>query len=135
TSVLPGIDPRRPDRTDPALVRRVLEEERVTTLVASPSIVAKLLEPREPLRLRALFTGGAPVLPPLALAMVERIDGAAHVLYGSTEVEPVAAISARDYCAALADDGALGLCAGPPVPELELAIVAANDGPLTNVDP
>src|SRR6185503_17618058 len=87
---------------------------------------------RRTLPLRALFTGGAPVLPKLAAALAEgRIARAAHVLYGSTEAEPIAGLSAAELARTSARGAAMqGLCAGAPVPEIALKIVRAHDGPI-----
>jgi acyl-CoA synthetase (AMP-forming)/AMP-acid ligase II len=135
TSVLAGVDPRRPERLEARRLRGILARERVTTMVASPAIAERLAASvAAPLPLRALFTGGAPVLPALARLLVERVAGEAVVLYGSTEAEPIARISCRAFLDALAEPGALGLCAGPPVEELELALLRPTDGPLDTLD-
>jgi len=109
--------------------------EKVTTMVASPAIAQQLAaSDGAKLPLRALFTGGAPVLPALARLLVERVAGEVFVLYGSTEAEPIARISGRAFLDALDEPGALGLCAGPPVEELELALLRPTDGPLTTLE-
>jgi acyl-CoA synthetase (AMP-forming)/AMP-acid ligase II len=135
TSVLPDFDPRRPGDIQPAVIRAQMVAERVTTSSGSPAFFAKLAQHcrarGERLPLRALHTGGAPVTAPLARALVEVVEHA-HVVYGSTEAEPIAGIEAAEMLAALATDAANegGLCVGPPVPSLTCRLVRAQDGPI-----
>jgi len=133
TCVLPELDPRRPGDVDACGVLAQMEAEGVTTCSASPSffdaLIARCGARREALPLRALFTGGAPVLPALARRLATLPGTAAHVVYGSTEAEPIASIPAAEMVAEL-DAGGPGLCAGRPVEEVALRIVRAHDGPL-----
>jgi len=139
-AVLPDADPRRPGDIDPARVYEQIVRERVTTTTASPAFFERLLpwceKTRHPLPLRALFTGGAPVLPALARRLAAALPGRrAEVLYGSTEAEPIAAIGAAEMLAAL-DEGPggiapEGLCVGAPVPQIVVRIVRPQAGPIT----
>jgi acyl-CoA synthetase (AMP-forming)/AMP-acid ligase II len=134
-SVLPDFDPRRPADIDPARVHRQMRREGVTTTSGSPAFYERLAgwcEARgERLSVRALFTGGAPVLPPLARRLSAVTDGAVHVVYGSTEVEPIASIEARDMEQAMADGLTPGLCVGTPTPGLAVRLVRPHDQPIT----
>jgi len=136
TTVLPDFDPRRPADIDPATIMRQFEAERVSTTSGSPAFYERLAAwcraRRRRLAVRVLFTGGAPVLPPLARLLVETVTGEVHVVYGSTEAEPIAGIEASEMLAALAGDpsGAGGLCVGPPVASLCCRLVRAHDGPI-----
>jgi acyl-CoA synthetase (AMP-forming)/AMP-acid ligase II len=131
-TVLPDWDPRRPAVLNPAAIHRQLLTEQVTTASGSPAFFARLAEwslaRGERLPLRALFTGGAPVLPPLARSLQEAVTGEVHVVYGSTEAEPIAGLSATELLAA-GDDGD-GLCAGRPVPGLEVRLLRPTEGPI-----
>lgn len=129
TCVLPDFDPRRPADFDPAAIRTQMREERVTTCSASPVFFEKLLASGEPLPLRAAFTGGAPVLPALARRLAVQVGSGAHVVYGSTEAEPIATLTAHEMASHLTHP-ADGLCAGQPVDEISLRLVRAHDGPL-----
>ncbi|HEX2188340.1 MAG TPA: AMP-binding protein [Longimicrobiaceae bacterium] len=133
TSVVPDFDPRRPAEIDPAKIFRQMSRERVTTTSGSPAFYERLAGwcAQRGLRVpaRALFTGGAPVYPPLARLLADTVAGEAHVVYGSTEAEPVAGIEARAMLAAMRDGGE-GICVGPPVPEVDLRIVRPHDGPI-----
>ena len=131
-SVLPDFDPRAPSRIDPARIIRQMEREGVTTTSGSPALFERLAQwccaRGRRIPVRALFTGGAPVLPPLARLLAATVVGEAYIVYGSTEAEPIAGIEARAMLAAMADEGGAGLCVGAPVPEIALRLVHAHDG-------
>ena len=133
TSVIPDFDPRRPAEIDPPAILAQLGAEGVTTSSGSPAFYERLAGwcagRGEKLPLRALWTGGAPVYPPLARLLADATEGEAHVVYGSTEAEPVAGIEARAMLAAM-ERGGEGICVGRPVPEIELRILRPHDGPV-----
>lgn len=132
-SVIPDFDPRRPAEIDPETIFGQLLAESVTTSSGSPAFYERLAgwcaARGKKLPLRALFTGGAPVYPPLARLLADTVEGEAHVVYGSTEAEPVAGIEARAMLAAM-ERGGEGICVGAPVPEVELRILRPHDGPV-----
>jgi acyl-CoA synthetase (AMP-forming)/AMP-acid ligase II len=87
---------------------------------------------------RALFTGGAPVPPALARLLADGsvVAGIAHVVYGSTEAEPIASIEAREMLRAMAGDvappaGGVAAAAegGRPVPTDGTAAEGARASP------
>lgn len=133
TSVIPDFDPRRPAEIDPPAILAQLRAEGVTTSSGSPAFYERLAgwcaARGEKLPLRALWTGGAPVYPPLARLLADATEGEAHVVYGSTEAEPVAGIEARAMLAAM-ERGGEGICVGRPVPEIELRILRPHEGPV-----
>ena len=49
-------------------------------------------------------------------AMRETVSGTAHVIYGSTEAEPIASVTVDEMLVAMEEGGEEGLCAGRPVP-------------------
>ena len=128
-SVIPDADPRRPADIDPQRVHRQMLREGVTTSSGSPAFYERLAawceRTGETLPLRALFTGGAPVLPPLARRLQAVVRGTAHVVYGSTEAEPIAGITADEMVAL--DGVADGVCVGRPVPHVRLRLVHSHD--------
>lgn len=135
TSVLPDFDARQPAEIDPAMILAQMHREGVTTSSGSPSFYEKLCgwcaRRGEKLPLRVLVTGGAPVLPPLARLLASLTETQAHVVYGSTEAEPIAGISAQVMVRALAEHGTRGgLCAGAPMPQIDLRIIRSHDGPV-----
>jgi acyl-CoA synthetase (AMP-forming)/AMP-acid ligase II len=137
--VLPDSDPRRPADIDPARIHRQMLDERVTTSSGSPAFYERLgrwcAENGRRIPLRALFTGGAPVLPPLARVLDATVDGEPHVVYGSSEAEPIAGIGARGMLAATDAarddvDHPGGLCVGCPVPEIAVRLLRPHDAPI-----
>jgi len=133
TSVIPDFDPRRPGDIRPARIHANLVAEGVTTLAASPGFCETLAAWCDAhgrrIPLRRLFTGGAPVLPALARRLVATVEGEAHVLYGSTEAEPISGIAARDMADATTPR-VDGLCVGRPIARIDVRIVRAHDGPI-----
>lgn len=138
TSVLPDFDARRPAEIDPAIIYRQLVAEGVTTSSGSPAFYERLAgwcaANGQRLPLRALFTGGAPVLPPLARLLADTLAGTAHVVYGSTEAEPIASIETREMLAAMAaresEPQCGGICVGRPVDQVDLRLLRPCDGPI-----
>ncbi len=134
TSVLPDFDPARPARIDAARVLEQARESGVTTTSGSPSFYERLVEKVEreggSLPFRGLWTGGAPVFPPLAGRLAERVQGSAHVVYGSTEAEPIAGIPAAELVQRTRNGGGAGLCAGIPVPGIRLRVIRTHEGPI-----
>jgi acyl-CoA synthetase (AMP-forming)/AMP-acid ligase II len=136
-SVIPDADPRRPADIDPRRVHGQMVREGVTTSSGSPAFYERLAawceRTGETLPLRALFTGGAPVLPPLARRLqAAMVRGTAHVVYGSTEAEPIAGVTAEEMI--VLDGIAEGVCAGRPVPEIRLRLVRPHDAPIALTD-
>lgn len=133
TSVLPDFDPRRPADIDPERIYRQILAERVTTSSGSPAFYARLAswcrDRGLRLPLRSVFTGGASVLPNQARELQECLEGKLHVVYGSTEAEPVCGIEASELLEAAAS-GKEGLCAGLPVPQIEVKLLRPWDGPI-----
>lgn len=132
TSIIPDMDPRAPGDIDPSRVHAQMVRERVTTSSGSPAFYERLAgwcESRgAKIPVRALYTGGAPVLPPLARRLRDATAGTAHVVYGSTEAEPIAGIAA-DEMVRVAPVGE-GVCVGTPVPHVALKLVRPHDGPI-----
>ena len=126
TSVLPNFDARRPAEIEPRRIFEQIASERVTSVTASPAFFERLLSAARRLALPRAFTGGAPVLPPLARRLDEGIEGLAYVVYGSTEAEPISLITARDLRRAAAESGREGICVGVPVAEIRVKIARAS---------
>lgn len=130
TCVLADFDPRRPTEIDPRTIDDQVRSEGVVSATASPAFFDRLLRWCEArgtrLALRRLFTGGAPVLPGLARLLEERVEGRSHVVYGSTEAEPISVIEVAEMRRAMGD----GACVGAPVPDIHVRIVRAHDGEL-----
>jgi acyl-CoA synthetase (AMP-forming)/AMP-acid ligase II len=135
TSVIPDFDARRPAEIDPDRILRQMGEERVTTSSGSPAFYERLARGCRSRGIRhlpiRLWTGGAPVYPPLASELHALTAGGAHVVYGSTEAEPIAGIGAGAMVESTRETGGDGgLCAGLPVDRVKLKIIRPWDGPV-----
>jgi olefin beta-lactone synthetase len=134
-SIIPDFNPARPSEIEPARILRQIADERVTTTSGSPAfyerLAAEVERTRRPLPVRALWTGGAPVFPPLAERLAHSVAGEAHVVYGSTEAEPISGIAAREMVRRTGEGGALaGLCAGAPISRIQVRIIRPCDFPV-----
>jgi acyl-CoA synthetase (AMP-forming)/AMP-acid ligase II len=131
TSVIPEGDLRRPGAIDPLPILGQLRRLRPESCGAAPAFVERLCDGCEQTgdklaSLRRLYVGGGPVFPNLIARAKRRLpQGEVIALYGSTEAEPIAHISAReigehDYERMRSGEG---LLAGPPIEEIELAVL------------
>lgn len=138
-SVIPDFDARRPAEIVPERIYRQMVAEGVTTSSGSPALYDRLAEWCQTqglkLPLRALWTGGASVYPPLARRLADATDGIAHVVYGSTEAEPIAGIEAREMLTLMESQSqppnSAGLCVGKPVREVAIRLIRPHDGPVS----
>ncbi|MGH7724990.1 MAG: AMP-binding protein [Candidatus Eiseniibacteriota bacterium] len=135
TAVIADLDPRHPERADAIPVASIVQTEGVTTLIASPALADRIVRrsAQEGARfpVEHLYTGGAPIDPPLARRLADAVAGRVMLLYGSTEAEPIAEIDAEAMLAAHEGPDALagGLCVGRPVAEIEVALLAPDTEP------
>ncbi len=145
-SLLPDADMRRPATIDPAPVIAQIQRHQPTRAGATPAFWERVLEgcqahgeqtrsetssSRTLPSLRKIYIGGAPVFPGLLRRLQKIAPHAAIVaVYGSTEAEPIAHITAGE---ALTDEPAVvrsgrGLPAGDVVTEIRLRIVPDSWG-------
>ncbi|WP_185816877.1 AMP-binding protein [Hymenobacter metallilatus] len=120
-SVLPAVPWHNLRQLDPARVVAQIQRERVQTLTGNVCYFARLLaylreHPVDLPDVVAVGVGGSPVPEPLAQALRRAFPGAAvHVIYGSSEAEPIAVRPVTSE----APDPLLGYCVGAIRPELE----------------
>jgi len=139
TSVLAATDLAHPGTPDAEAIHGQCTSLGVTRCTASPAFLEGLLRsPHGMPAFRKVFTGGAPVFPDLLRRLRAALpDAAIHSVYGSTEAEPIAHFSANEADAeteAITRRGG-GLCAGAPVPAIQLRIIADRWGePLGPMD-
>ncbi len=132
TSVLAATDLARPGSPDAAAVHAQCGRLGVTRCAASPAFFEGMLRSTDGLPpLRKIYTGGAPVFPDLLRSLCAALPEATiHSVYGSTEAEPIAhfpAGEADEETTAITRSGG-GLCAGFPVPEIELRVIGDHWG-------
>jgi acyl-CoA synthetase (AMP-forming)/AMP-acid ligase II len=139
SSVVPQVDFRRVDTMDTARILRQIYRHGVTTCTASPVFFDRLAThveetPRMRPHLRRILTGGAPVSNSQLRAWQRAFqETEIHVVYGSTEAEPVASISAAE-CLSAADESrsrAPGYCVGRPTEQVRTRIIRIQRGPVT----
>lgn len=113
TTVLPAVDLRSPGEVDPALVLTQLRQHQITRLAAAPAFMSKLaahmLAAGESApSVRLIFVGGGPVSLELCAQIVGAFPQAdSHVVYGSTEAEPITSITMRERLDVGAGEGTL----------------------------
>ena len=135
-SLIPDVDLQRPGQADPARLARSVQRWRARSLLASPALVERLADHCRDHglvldTLRAVHTGGAPVFPRVLDKIAAIAPGAVvHALYGSTEAEPMAMLARAQLTAEdrRAIASGMGLPAGRPIPEIDLAILADRFG-------
>ena len=141
-TVLPDADLRRPADVDAPAVLDQVARERVTRATASPAFLERLADDasaEQALRgLSAVVTGGGPVFPDV-VARLARAAPSARIIsvYGSTEAEPIAHITAAEVSASDLDAmrGGAGLLAGEADPCVQLRIIRRQWGlPIAPLD-
>lgn len=126
TTLIPDFNPAKPAEIDPEKIAAEARRYGVTTTAGSPAFYRRLeaaSHGANPIpSLRALHVGGAAVFPAFAAELSAMFPGT-HVsaVYGSTEVEPIAAIPAEELAAST--DLATGIPAGTVNRFVDLAIV------------
>ena len=135
TTVVPPMDFARPITANPRRLVDAIERFGVTNLFCSPALLGVLtrwLVRRDVMlpSLRRVISAGAPVPRTLVDLLAARLSATARILvpYGATEALPVSLIANSEL-------PSVGNCVGRAVPGVEIAVVAATDGVLTDVCP
>jgi acyl-CoA synthetase (AMP-forming)/AMP-acid ligase II len=135
TTVVPELDPRRPAEVDPAKIVQAIRQESVTNSFGSPTLWQKIAAHCRATgttlpSLRRVLCAGAPV--PASLWQASRAvlpAGKLHSPYGATEALPVATISVDE----IQPNSVRGACVGRPVAEMDVKIIATDDGPISDL--
>lgn len=138
TSVIPDMDFRRVAAVDPRAILAQMRRHGVTTCTASPPFFDRLTahlrrEGGARPALRRILTGGAPVSDEQLRAWQGALpDTEIVVVYGSTEAEPVAHLTATERLAAasVARPRAPGFCVGRPSGGLRSRVVRIGREPI-----
>jgi len=128
TSVIAKFNSRKPKSLKPKTILRQIEQHQVTRIIASPFFIKTLgfhltEEGKKVKSIKQILTGGAPVFPPEALIYCKAFPNTdVQIVFGSTEAEPISAISAE---AIVADPVLLnnGLPVGKIHPSTSLMII------------
>lgn len=137
-SIVPSLDFARVAELDAAAVLEEMRAHGVTTCTASPPfferIVAHVTAGRAGApRLRRILTGGAPVSDRQLESWRRALPGVEIVVvYGSTEAEPVAHVTAEERLALASSHGGeqRGFCAGRPCARVRAHVVRITPGPI-----
>ena len=104
-----------------------MNHEGVTRVICSPTLIARLLEHSSLPHLKSAYLGGAPVYPGMLKKVPAGVD--LHIIYGSTEAEPISSIRWADVDKADRQKIACGegLPVGAIVPQIECCIGAFKE--------
>jgi acyl-CoA synthetase (AMP-forming)/AMP-acid ligase II len=132
SSVIPRFKPGKIGEADPATLLAQMAAGGVTLLTGPPVLYERLLDHAErtgqPLPMRYAFLGGSVVSADLLNRVQARMPhGKAFAVYGSTEVEPVASLSAGE---AQAHADGPGVCVGTLHPALDCKILRITADPI-----
>ncbi len=134
SAVIPAFSPGRIASADPVVLLEQMRANGVTVLSGPPVLFERLCEHLEAvgefLPVRFAFIGGAWVAHGLLARVADRMDstGLAAAIYGSTEVEPVAVLTATEARTVASGPG---LCAGYLHPALSIKIIRCHFGVVT----
>lgn len=141
--VIPHVDPARPASIEPEAVVDLVRRYRPTYGLGSPAYWDRVADycARTGDRLagvRRVLLFGAEVNESILVKLRDALGGDADVYtpYGSTEAQPLCAISGRELLEPHMLDrrAELGICVGKPIDGVDIALVPVSDGPLTAED-
>lgn len=120
TTLLPDKSYR--SKIDSAKLSKQMNREGVTRAICSPALMANLLKHGGLPHLKTAYLGGGPVFPSILEKIRNDVD--LHIVYGSTEAEPISSVRWSDVSLEdrqnIASGG--GLLVGQIVPEIECRI-------------
>ena len=124
-SILPNWKMNHLDRLTPGQLGDWLRDQRITRVLAPPSVCELLAQAPTPASLTTIFSGGGPVFPDLISKLSQKTGARVACIYGSTEAEPIAFLDAADISDRDQEQMAQGhgLLVGSPIPNLNVRIV------------
>lgn len=131
TTVLPAIDLAHPAATDGTLLVAQLLATNATGCTLSPSLLRGVTQAVQDRgitlpSLRRVTTAGAPISADDVAAFQAAAPGVPlHIVYGSTEVEPISHLAASDMPV-----GGEGVCVGSPSEALDCRLLRLHRGPI-----
>ena len=129
TTVLPDINFSHMAEFPPHKVTRNIIDNNVSTASGSPAFFMRLGKHLTEKKiavptLECVFVGGAPIFPRTARELIEAFPNTSvHIVYGSTEAEPVSGIPAEELLQLPETSGDTGLCVGYPVEDIRIHIL------------
>lgn len=138
-AVIPDFNPSLPAKADPAEIAAIIQENNITFSFASPALWRNLAKfcIKNNLKFKTLkkaLMAGAPVDASLHADMKKILaDGGESIVpYGATEALPIANFTGTEMLsetASLTAEGH-GFCVGKPIPDVKIAIMKPQDGPV-----
>ena len=137
-TVLPAIDLAKPRRSDGAVLAAQIRATGATCCTLSPSLLKAVAQSAldadggGPLTaLRRVATGGATISPDMAGLIMAAAPGAElHILYGSTEVEPIAHLALKTPQEMPRADERGGVCVGELSRGLQFKLLRLSKEPV-----
>jgi len=137
TTVFPEMDFTRPGKVDPLKIITPIQEYKVTHMFGSPALLDRVSRYGEGRgiklpTLRRVLSAGAPV-PARVLTRFATLlnpDAEIHTPYGATEALPVCSITGRELSSRIDNRPGRGVCIGPPLAGIHLAVIRIDDGPI-----
>ncbi len=119
---------------EPELVSKVIEREKVTTILGVPTMLVMLLEslakhPCDISSMEMISSGGAMVAPELVRSLQTAFDCGFGTLYGQTETSPV-------ITQHFSDDSLADICntIGQPLPQTQVSVRSVEDNTVVPLD-
>jgi acyl-coenzyme A synthetase/AMP-(fatty) acid ligase len=137
TTVFPEMDFSRPGTVDPLKILYPIQKHKVTHMFGSPALLDRVgrygkSHGIELPTIKRVLSAGAPV----SSRVLERFshllgpEADIHTPYGATEALPVCSISAREVFKQGGTAEGWGVCVGPPISGVELAVIEITDEPI-----
>jgi acyl-CoA synthetase (AMP-forming)/AMP-acid ligase II len=131
TTVIPDLDFKNVAGFSPEIILKQITNNNVANCIASPVFFDRLADhllvsPIKEFSIKSILTGGAPVSVEQLLKWHKRfIDAEIKVVYGSTEAEPVAHITADEkiQCEGHEESYSKGFCIGKPIGTIQAKLI------------
>lgn len=125
TTLLPNKSYR--SKINAKTLAKKMDAESVTRAICSPALMAKLLKYSDLQSLACAYLGGGPVYPGVLEKVRKEVD--LHIVYGSTEAEPISGVHWADVCEEDRQKIALGegILVGEIVKQITCKIGDANE--------
>jgi acyl-CoA synthetase (AMP-forming)/AMP-acid ligase II len=138
TAVIPNMNPIKPGQADPRRIISAIQQEKATSMFASPALLSRLafFAKEHSLSfslLKSVISAGAPVQPQLVdtFASVLSPKAKLYTPYGATEAMPLTSIDAGEIAQVrgMTEQG-FGMCVGKVLKDHKIAVIGINDNPL-----
>ena len=136
SSVICNFNAKQPEKMHADKIIALLQRTKVSRIIGSPFFVKQLAKSviKNKIELKHVshvFTGGAPVFPNESEVYLHAfVNSKIEIVYGSTEAEPISAITAQALCNEKDSSFNEGLNVGKPYWNTNVKIIQLIDGPV-----